>query len=120
MLPKMVENSFLLINMLGHKRIVQIFLSRPSINLGIKNNDNKSAADLADSKEIKKLFEVFLSEKSLLNGRFTQKITIHNTKSDSIKKMFENIMDTSSYKTLTKKKEDSESSEEQVVCIFLF
>jgi hypothetical protein len=68
---------------------------------------------LAESKDIKKLFEVFLSEKNMLSSKFTQKVTIHNTKNDSIKKMFENIIDDSAYKALNKKANDSDSSEQK-------
>jgi tRNA A-37 threonylcarbamoyl transferase component Bud32 len=94
------------------KKIVQILLSRPSINFTIKNNDNKLAADVADHKEVKKLFEVFLSEKNTLSSKYTQKVTIHNTKNDNIKKMFENIIDDSAYRNLNNKKKTSDSSEQ--------
>ena len=75
-----------------HKRIVQLLLSRPSLDLNIKNNDNKLAYDLAANLEIKRLFEAFIAEKNLLNSNFTKKVTIHNTKAESIQKMFESAM----------------------------
>lgn len=77
---------------IDHKRIVQLLLSRPSLDLDIKNNDNKLAYDLAANSEIKRIFEAFIAEKNILNSNFTKKVTIHNTKAESIQKMFESAM----------------------------
>ena len=76
---------------LGHKRIVQILLSRPSIDLNSKNNEGKTAYDLQTDKEIKKLFEIYMSERNFTNTKYTQRVQIHTTQSESINKMFESI-----------------------------
>ena len=59
------------------------------MDLNIKNNDNKLAYDLAEEREIKKLFETFMTEKNLLNSKCTQKVTIHSIKSENLRKIFE-------------------------------
>lgn len=70
---------------------MQLLLSRPSINFNARNNENKTPYELSDDRDIKKLFEAFMSERNLLNTKFTQRVTIFNTQSENIKKMFENI-----------------------------
>jgi len=66
-----------------------MLVSRPSLNMNMKNNDNKSAYDLASTSEIKRIFENFLAEKNMLSSKFTQKIKIHNTKPENVQRMFE-------------------------------
>jgi len=66
-------------------------LSRPSIDLNAKNNDGKTAYDLQTDREIKKLFEIYMNEKNFTNTKYTQRVQIHTTQSESINKMFESI-----------------------------
>jgi len=66
-----------------------MLLSRPSLNINGRNNDNKLAYELASTQEIRKIFESFLAEKNLLNSKYTQKIKIHNTKPENVQRMFE-------------------------------
>ena len=84
--------TFLLLKLqhsIGHKKIVQLLLSKPSVDMNIKNNDYRLAYDLASSQEIRKLFEKITAEKKLLNSKFEQKVTIHTTKTENVQKMFE-------------------------------
>jgi len=66
-------------------------LSKPSVDINIKNNDYRLAYDLASSPEIRRLFERIFSEKKILNSKFEQKITIHNTKTENVQRMFEAV-----------------------------
>ena len=74
----------------GHKNIVELLLQRPSLDLSKKNNDNKTAIELSLNDEIKHVFKVFLSEKTLSNAKSGQRVQIYETKNDHVKKMFEN------------------------------
>lgn len=67
-------------------------LSRPSLDIEARNNDKKSAYELTNREEIRKIFESILFEKNLLNTKFAQKVPIYNTKPENIKKMFEGAM----------------------------
>jgi len=61
--------------LLGHRDTVRLLLSRPSTDLTIKNNDKKLACDLVNpkDKELKKFFDMFMSEKSLLATKVPNK-----------------------------------------------
>ena len=88
-----------------------MLLRRPSIDLSKKNNDSKSAFNLARSEDIKQVFSMYMSEKSLLETKFTQRIQIHHTKNDIVKKMFENTGYESQFKSPASVKKGSESVE---------
>lgn len=74
---------------LGSKSIVEILLSRPSLNLSIKNNDNQLAFELAESWEVKQLFEAFLLEKKLINSKTNKLNGVQAIKPIKKHKMFE-------------------------------
>jgi len=79
------------LNVLDQRKIVQLLLSKSSIDFNAKNNDNKTAYELQSDREIKRLFEIFITEKNLLNSKSLQRVPIHTTQSENINKMFENI-----------------------------
>ena len=57
----------------------------------MKNNDGKTAYELAFNKEIKQIFDLFLAEKNLLNSKFSQKVHIHTIKSEQVQQMFDSF-----------------------------
>jgi ankyrin repeat protein len=73
----------------GYKKLVQLLLQRPSIYLNKKNNDNRTPYEMTMDRDIKQIFDIFLTEKNLLNTKFSQKVTIHSTKSENVKQMFD-------------------------------
>lgn len=96
---------------LGFKNLVELLLQRPSIDLTKKNNDNKTAYDLVRSDDIKSIFSIYISEKSMLETKYAQRIHIHHTKNDQIKKMFENTGFEGHFKVNTPNKKSNESVE---------
>ena len=65
-------------------------LQRPSLDLTKKNNENKTASELVRNEDIKNMFKIFLTEKSLLDAKYNQRVQIHHTKNDQVQKMFGN------------------------------
>jgi len=65
-------------------------LNKSNIDFNARNNDNKTPYELQSDKEIKKLFEIFVSEKKKLNQKMVERVPIHTTQSENINKMFEN------------------------------
>ena len=46
---------------------------------------------MAQNKDIKQIFDLFLNEKNLLNSKFSQKVHIHTIKAEQVKQMFDNF-----------------------------
>jgi len=61
----------------GHRDTVRLLLSRPSTDLTVRNNDKKLACELVNpkDKELKKFFDMFMSEKNLLSAKVPSKST---------------------------------------------
>ena len=76
---------------IDHKRIVELLLRKPSLNIRCKNSKGEEGSQICNSQEMQGLYEKFFSfQKTLMQNH--PRLQIQTTQQENINKMFTNAI----------------------------